>query len=390
MTTDSTASGPLPPTTTSTTTTSPAAASTTTTTTTTSATTTTTPPPLISAEAWARFDAQFRDRLLGRRNRAVGVAVSINGNVEHVAAFGTRTPDDPSDVVAPTDRFRIASVSKVLTSTVVLQLVAAGELALDEPIGARLALLAGVAVGDPDTPEITVRQLLSHTSGIPKYRDQFFGDTFDSCSAAAAYGMARPLARRPGTRHEYSNLNYCLLTLLIENVTGKPYENAVTELLLEPLGITGMRLAGTNDPRPGEVVHVSGNGRTYMEALGGAGAWVATPTDMVRILDSLDASSAGWHPLPSELTALMRRPLTDVDYPEPSERRYGLGIVVWPDGSWGHTGTVENTHTMLARRPDGVTWCILVSGDYPESTESLADLFDRTLAGAGIAVPSGD
>ncbi|MGH9138535.1 MAG: serine hydrolase domain-containing protein, partial [Acidimicrobiales bacterium] len=338
--------------------------------------TTTSTVPAVPQEAWSRFDEQVRDRLLGRSNQAVGVAVSINGHLVHVAAFGTRTPEDPTDVVTPTDRFRIASISKVVTSTVVLQLVAAGELTLDDPIGERLALIAGVAVGDPDSLAITVRQLLSHTSGIPKYRDRFFGDTFDSCSAAAAYGMARPLARRPGTRHEYSNLNYCLLTLLIENVSGKPYADAVAESLLEPLGITGMRLAGTNDPRPGEVIHVSGAGRTYMEALGGAGAWMATPADMVRILDSLDSTSPGWHPLPPGLAALMRQPLTGIDYPEPWERRYGLGIVVWPNGSWGHTGTVENTHTMLARRPDGVTWCILVSGDHPDSTESLADVFD--------------
>jgi D-alanyl-D-alanine carboxypeptidase len=78
------------------------------------------------------------------------------------------------------------------------------------------------------------------------------------------------------------------------------------------------------------------------------------------------------------------RTALDVSYPEPSERRYGLGIVVWPDGSWGHTGTVENTHTMLLHRPDGVTWCILVSGDVPESTERLREVFDRALGGAGI------
>ena len=130
-------------------------------------------------------------------------------------------------------------------------------------------------------------------------------------------------------------------------------------------------------------MHESGAQRTYMQSLGGAGAWVATPSDMVRILDSLDPAAPGWHPLSAELSALMRTAL-DVEYPEPGERRYGLGIVVWPDGSWGHTGTVENTHTMLARRTDGVTWCILVSGDVPDSTESLREVFDRALGGAAI------
>jgi D-alanyl-D-alanine carboxypeptidase len=345
----------------------------------------------IPAAAWARFDEVVSDALVGRGDQAAGVAVSFGGELLHAAALGRRAPGDPVEPVTVTDRFRIASVSKVVTSTVVLQLVAAGELGLDDAVAPTLATALGVTLGDERWASVTVRQLLSHTGGVPKYRDQFFGGTFTSCIGAAQYGLARGLDRQPGTAHVYSNLDFCLLGLLIQHVTGEPYELAVTDRLLAPLGITGMRVAGTHDPRPDEVVHPSGEGRTYMEALGAAGAWVATPADMVRILDSLDpadpADPVAFHPLPADLAALMRQPITGVDYPEPWERTYGLGIVIWPDGSWGHTGTIENTHTMLARRPDGFTWCILVSGDTPEETEALGDIFDRALDAAGITPP---
>jgi D-alanyl-D-alanine carboxypeptidase len=348
-------------------------------------TTTTLPSALeLPAASWARFDELLAGQLTGRGDRAAAVAVSVDGYLVHSAGFGTRTPDDPLDAVTTSDRFRIASISKVVTATVALQLVDAGVLQLDVPVGHRLAGLVGVAPGN-GVPAVTVRQLLSHTSGLPDYRRQFFGDQFTSCEQAAAFGLARPLAHQPGAEHDYSNLNFCLLGLLIADATGRSYEAAVTELLLRPLGISGMRLVATVDPNPDEVVHVSGAQRTYMQSLGGAGAWVATPADMVRILDSLDPASPGWHPLPPELATMMRQAL-DVTYPEPSERRYGLGIVLWPDGSWGHTGTVENTHTMLVRRPDGVTWCILVSGDVPESTEELRELFDRALGQSRIAL----
>jgi len=351
---------------------------------TTSTTTTTLPSRLvIPPESWARFDQLIAGQLTGRGDRAAGVAVAVDGYVVHAAAFGTRTPDDPLDVVTTSDRFRIASISKLVTATVVLQLVDAGLLRLDEPVGQRLADVAGVTPGN-GVPGVTVRQLLSHTSGLPDYRGQFFGDAFTSCEQAAAFGLSRSLAHQPGTEHDYSNLNFCLLGLLIADATGKPYEAAVTDLLLRPLGISGMRLVATIDPDPDEVVHLSGASRTYMQSLGGAGGWVGTPTDLVRILDALDPASPGWHPLPPALATLMQQAL-DVSYPEPSERRYGLGTVVWPDGSWGHTGTVENTHTMLARRPDGMTWCILVSGDVPESTEALREVFDRALGQSGIA-----
>jgi D-alanyl-D-alanine carboxypeptidase len=373
---------------TSTSTTSTTSTPTTSTTSTTTASTTTSialaPLPAIAPTSWTRFDELIARQLTGRGDRAASVAVSVSGQIVHTAAFGTRTPDDPADLVTTTDRFRIASISKVITATVVLQLVEFGALDLDTPVGQRLADIVGVVPGD-GVAAVTVRQLLSHTSGFPDYRDQFFGSRFTSCEQAAAFGVARSLSRTPGTGHVYSNLNFCLLGLLIADVTGRPYEQAVDELLLRPLGITGMRLVATIDPDPNEVVHASGANRTYMQSLGAAGAWVATATDMVRILDSLDQTTAGWHPLSPEVAALMHTAL-DVTYPEPSKRRYGLGIIVWPDGSWGHTGTVENTHTMLVRRPDGVTWCILVSGDVPETTERLRDVFDRATGGAGIAL----
>jgi D-alanyl-D-alanine carboxypeptidase len=373
---------PSAPTTSSTTTSSP---TTSTSTTSTSTTTVVLPPlPAVAPTSWARFDELVAGQLTGRGDRAASVAVSVTGRIVHAAGFGTRAPDDPLDVVTTTDRFRIASISKIVTATVVLQLVEFGALDLDQPVGQRLAALAGVAPGE-GVAGVTVRQLLSHTAGFPKYRDQFFSDRLTSCEQAAAFALPRSLARAPGTRHEYSNLNYCLLGMLIADATGRPYEQAVNELLLRPLGIAGMRLVATFDPDPDEVVHVSGTARTYMEALGAAGGWVATPSDMVRILDALDPATAGWHPLSPALAMLMRTAL-DVSYPEPSERRYGLGIFVWPDGSWGHTGTVENTHTMLVRRPDGVTWCILVSGDVPESTERLREVFERAIGGAGIAL----
>jgi D-alanyl-D-alanine carboxypeptidase len=350
------------------------------------------PPAQIAAATWQRFDDVLAGRLVGRGNRAAGVAVSYRGTLLHTAAFGTRSPDDPGDAAAITDRFRLASISKLLTATVTLQLVADGLLDLDAPLGSRLAAAAGTMTIDPSWHAVTVRQLLSHTSGAPSYRREFFNGTFGSCDGpggAAVHGLARPLERRPGTRHIYSNLGYCLLGLLIAHTDGAPYERVVIDRLLAPLGITGMRTVATFDPHPDEVVHASGHGRTYMQALGGAGAWVATPSDVVTLLDALDrpaVTDEQWRPLPPELAAVMRQPVGGVTYPEPEARTYGLGVIVWPDGSWGHTGTVESTHTIAARRPDGITFAILVSGEVPDSSEDLAGIFDRALRDAGIAL----
>ena len=163
-------------------------------------------------------------------------------------------------------------------------------------------------------------------------------------------GLSASLAAPPGHAYRYSNLNFCLLGLLVEQVAGRPYEAVVDDRLLEPLGIEGMRLVGTFDPDPAEVVHPSVPARNYMEVLGAAGSWVATPSDIVTIVDSLDPTKPGWHPLSPPMLELMRQPLPAVPYPD-AGRWYGLGLMVFGDGSFGHTGTVERTHAMVRRPP---------------------------------------
>jgi D-alanyl-D-alanine carboxypeptidase len=343
--------------------------------------------------------------MLGNGDFAVSVAIAVDGELVHTAAFGYRVPppygprraggtvDRPRrrgprpDGVAQTDRFRIASISKVLTATVVLQLVESGYLSLDQRVGHLLADHVGAPIQDPAVARITVRQLLSHTSGLPGYDDLFFGGGTDSCPNAARVGLSGRLLAPPGTRYIYSNFGYCLLGLLVEQVTGRPYEVEVRQRLLKPLGLADMRMAGTFDPRPAEVQHPSVPTRNYMEVLAAAGAWTATPADLVRILDALDPAKPGWHPLSKRMLDLMRRPMPTVPYPRGYDHWYGLGLIVSTDGSWGHTGTVESTHAMALARPDGVTWSVLVSGNYPWETDDLRQIFDETVAATGLALP---
>jgi D-alanyl-D-alanine carboxypeptidase len=365
-------------------------------------TTTTTTPPAI---AWDRFDEALAGRLIGSGDFAAAVAVAVDGEIVHTNAFGYRVPPplapppalpDGSTTTAstvapppepepiePGDRFRIGSISKVITAIVVLQMVEAGQLGLDDAVGGRLGAHVGATVSDPAVAAITVRQLLAHTSGLPGYNNAFFGGGADSCTTAAQQGLSRGLASAPGG-YRYSNFNYCLLGLLVEEVAGRPYEAVVTDRLLAPLGIQGMRLARTFDDDPAQVVHPSAPLRNYMEVLGAAGSWVATPSDVVTILASLDPATPGWHPLSRPMLELMRQPQT-MAYPS-TGRWYGLGLMSFGDGSYGHTGTVENAHAMVVSRPDGVVWSVLVSGEYPWESNDLRAIFDRSIADAGIVL----
>jgi CubicO group peptidase (beta-lactamase class C family) len=137
----------------------------------------------------------------------------------------------------PETRFRIGSVTKQFTATIILQLVDEGALKLDEAIGTYL----------PDYPKevgsrVTIHHLLTHTSGIPNYTDDpsFVKDHsrnhYEPSEFAATFSRL-PLDFAPGSAWRYSNSGYFVLGVIIEKVTGKPYDQVLRERVLEPLGL---------------------------------------------------------------------------------------------------------------------------------------------------------
>jgi D-alanyl-D-alanine carboxypeptidase len=140
-----------------------------------------------------------------------------------------------------------------------------------------------------------------------------------------------------------------------------------------------MRTVDTYEFKAGDVVHPTTPNRLFMEALGAAGTWVATASDLVKILDAIDPTKPGVHLLAPETlaTALMAPP---VPFPHP-DRWYGLAMRVWDSGEgWGHTGTLENARSMVFHRPDGITWAIMVNGNTPSNTDNLEGIMDKALA----------
>jgi D-alanyl-D-alanine carboxypeptidase len=360
-----------PPDTTAPTTTAPPATTTTVapTTTTSTTTTTTTIPWSVGPASFEKFDQSLAARLIGSGAYGLSVAVARDGEVVHTAGIGVANAFT-GEKATPQSTFRIASVSKTLLAIAVMQLVEEGVLRLDQPVLDRVADDLGVQLGDPSMHAVTLQHLLGHVSAIPEYERTFFGGVVGSCADAARRGLAGRLLGQPGTIFRYSNMNYCLLGLVVEQATGQSYVEEVTARVLAPLGITDMHIAKTATIGPGEVLHPTTPGRNFMEALGPAGAWVGTAEDLVRILDSV----------PTELAKKMARPASFVPYPEP-DRWYGLGLIVYDGGlSFGHTGTLEGARAMVVRRADGITWSVLVNGDAPWVSDRLRSYVADALA----------
>ncbi len=175
------------------------------------------------------------DRLRGRRS-FVGMTVALGSASEsRDYAFGVSCLD-PVTFATPDSLFETGSTGKSVTAALVLRLCDSGSLDLDAELG---AILPEVPVG---WSKVRIRHLLNHRSGIVDYLDLTSGD--EPLDNHAAWKLAARTCdvAKPGQYYAYSNTNYCLLGNVISVVGGRPYPEAVRQLLGVELGIKGLIL----------------------------------------------------------------------------------------------------------------------------------------------------
>jgi CubicO group peptidase (beta-lactamase class C family) len=327
------------------------------------------------------FDEAIRLLTLDAGSRDVSVAVVYDGEVIHSYAASSQKS---SRAVDEQTSFRIASISKILTAVTVLKLVEQSQLELDEPIVGLIADELGLPLADERARKITIRQLLSHTSGISNFLKIFFDTGSYDQMGMLEEALGETLASEPGSTFKYGNVSYALLGKAIERATGLSYQDAARQLVLAPLGLQSFRLVGTYEFGPSDALHAVSGGRTYMEQLGAAGAWVATAIDVAKMLDSINEDSPTLHILSADLMKLMKRPAT----PKPVTPiwDYGLGLRLFVSGEWGHSGSIENVHSMVVHRPDGLVVAVLVNGSKPKETDDLIGAINDAVLAARTGV----
>ncbi len=155
------------------------------------------------------------------------------------AGYGVSGLDD-SLPVTPATRFRIASVTRLLTATAILQLRDAGALDLDDSVRRYLPWFRMKRTADVGDSPVTIRHLLTHTGGLP--RDSRLTDLSRRFQPGRREAIAalpeEVLEATPGTRYSFSNLGYSVLGEVIAAVTGSSFATVIRDSLLVPLGMT--------------------------------------------------------------------------------------------------------------------------------------------------------
>lgn len=221
-----------------------------------------------------------------------------------------------------------------MTSVALLRLVADGAISLDDPAARWVSRDIAQGLGGLDG--ITLRHLLTMTSGLPDYlTDDYIDDALDDPDRVQKPGMALTYAFdedalfSPGRGFDYSNTNYVLLGLILENVTGQSYATLMERLVFRPAGMTRSFVFGSaalpptfpNGHEDGQ--HI----RAYYQADGfGDGGVIATASDVAKFYKALFLERTL---LPSSLMSEFRNDVLN--------EGYGMGIEI-EDGTYGHSG----------------------------------------------------
>jgi N-acyl-D-amino-acid deacylase len=356
-------------------------------------------------------------RTLLEKYKIPGGAIAIvrDGKLFYARGFGYADLENKTPV-EPDARFRIASVSKPITSAAIMKLIEEGRLRLDDrvaPIIADLTPAPGATV-DPRWDQITIRHLLNHTGGWDRNKPNGGFDPIDRPLIAAAavnapapassetlirYMKGLPLDFNPGEKHAYSNFGYIILGRVIERLSGMRYEDYVRSRVLVPVGASRtqqgksrmkdalseevkyyMAGASLNFPMvqsvfPGEGIVPLNYGGYHIEAGDASGAWVSSTIDLLRFVVKIDGRDSPPDILSSALISEMTG--NGATLCPDGSCYYAAGWVVRPvqnGATWSHGGDFPGTKAILVRSFYNVSWVGLFNAGAPNTLINELDV----------------
>jgi len=317
-----------------------------------------------------------------------GVALIARGEaVEVVAGYGFADPAKKR-ANAPDTRFNLGSINKTFTAIAIAQLIQQDRLALDDTLAKHLPGYPNQAAA----ARITIRDLLTHRSGVAQFMRADFGDV--SVAAMVEAVGAQPQAFEPGARQEYSNGGYVVLGRVIEVISGKPYPAYISDHIYRPAGMTASGFFRQGDPENNVALPVTSAGGRGRSTAGGPGSTMApsgprtgnpagggysTAVDLFRFSRALRTGRL----LDSRMT---RYVLTETFAEQP---RWGFALREQMIGSRrfiGNGGGAPGVNAELRFEPAGdYTVVVLANSSPPAATELLAAILNQ-IAGAPAPV----
>ena len=316
----------------------------------------------------------------------LSVAIARQGAIVYNEAFGLADREQ-GQALTPSNLFRIASVSKPITSVGIFKLVEKGKINLQDTVFGT----GGILGDDYGTPpyrtyirEVTVDHLLTHSAGgwPNDGSDPMFQFPHYSHAELISWALDNlPLQHPPGEHFAYSNFGYCVLGRIIEKVTQVSYEEYIRQEVLRPCGIDQMQIAGnTRDVHaPNEVTYYEQNAADpysmNVRRMDSHGGWLASSSDLVRFAVNIGGIKSQPGLLrPDSITTMVTPGPAN---PRADEVKYARGWNVRNNGrgNWWHAGSLPGTTSILVRTARGFCWSALTNTRGQE--EEIGPAMDR-------------
>ncbi|TAJ10732.1 class A beta-lactamase-related serine hydrolase [Marinilabiliaceae bacterium JC017] len=352
-------------------------------------------------ENFMPLDKQIQ-RFINRENMAgASVALAYNGRLVYAKGFGYADVENKISI-EPYNLFRVASISKLVTATGIMKLVEDGYLTLNQKVFGEHGILNDpkyLHYIDPRIENITVINLLNHSGGwTTRWGDPMFMPTVIARKLHKAlpvseddiieFVLSKRLHFKPGGMSYYSNFGFMVLGKVIEKTSGMPYEAYIQTHVLYPLGIFDMQIGGSylEERNSSEVKYYEpeetffvedyrGSGQQVLRAYGGndiktlgaCGGWLASSTDLLKMMLAIDGNKNTPDILKESLINKMVTPV-----------EIGMSPLGWRRinrQGWFRTGTLSGSSALMVSKPNGISYVVLCNSGSWKGPKLSNDIF---------------
>lgn len=339
---------------------------------------------MSALEQTVRFDNDIQRFMREWDIKGGSFALMYNDSLLYAKGYGYANIKDsvPCDV---SHLFRVASISKLITAVAIMHLCETGALSLNRTVFGEKGILNDslfLDIRHKNIRKITVDHLLRHTGGFSSP----IGDpAFNMEGVARVLGKPLPLTTDdmvqyasqnklrsvPGTHYKYSNLGYIVLSKVVEKITGINYETYIRDSILAPIGCFDMYLGKnfSNNRKENEVAYyevedaapvaafdgsgkmvMKSNGGNNVACLSGAGGWIASPVELLRLVAAINNNPGK----PDILSKETIRKMTAAD-----KRQKPIGWANVTTKEWFRSGSMAGTSALIKKQKDGYTWVFI-------------------------------
>jgi CubicO group peptidase (beta-lactamase class C family) len=284
--------------------------------------------------------------ILFEKNKAMGsLALSKNGTVIYTKAIGySLISDNEKKPALPITKYRIGSITKMFTTTMIFQLIEEGKIKLNTTLNTYFTNI-------PNSDKITISNLLNHRSGLHNFTDDPAYMSYMT-QPKTQDEMVEIIAKykpdfEPNQKGAYSNSNFILLGYILEKITKEPYSKNLTKRITSKIGLTNTYFGGKTNVNNNEsysyqfVDSWKQQPETDMSIPGGAGSIVSTPSDLTKFIEALFSLK-----LVSQNSLDQMKTITE---------GYGMGMFQIPFNTkkaYGHNGGIDGFVSNLAYFPE--------------------------------------